>query len=101
MDLLLGTFSSLLNYAASAVAEKNRERVIAVETERIEKDRQLEAISRERETELSRIAKDKELEAEKRAIAEVIRERIAVDKTVAEQEETIKRLRAVEEAERL
>ena len=37
---------------------------------------------------------------EKRAIAEVIRERIAVDKTVAEQEENIKRLRVVEEAER-
>ncbi|CCH35386.1 SPFH domain-containing protein [Actinosynnema sp. NPDC047251] len=84
-----------------AVAEKNRERVIAIETERIEKDRQLEVIGRERETELSRISKDKEVEGEKRAIAEVIRERIAVDRTVAEQEENIKRLRAVEEAERL
>ncbi|WP_169736856.1 flotillin family protein [Pseudonocardia spinosispora] len=83
-----------------AVAEKNRERVIAIESERIEKDRQLEVISRERETELQRIAKDKELEGEKRAIAEVIRERIAVEKTVAEQEENIKRLRIVEEAER-
>jgi hypothetical protein len=84
-----------------AVAEKNRERVIAIETERIEKDRLLEVIARERETELSRIAKDKEVETEKRSIAEVVRERIAVDKTVAEQEESIKRLRAVEEAERL
>ncbi|MEU4740541.1 SPFH domain-containing protein [Actinosynnema sp. NPDC023658] len=83
-----------------AVAEKNRERVIAIETERIEKDRLLEVIGRERETELSRIAADKELEAEKRSIAEVVRERIAVEKTVAEQEEIIKRLRAVEEAER-
>ncbi len=84
-----------------AVAEKNRERVIAIETERIEKDRMLEVIGRERETELSTIAKDKELEVEKRAIAEVVRERIAVEKTVAEQEENIKRLRVVEEAERL
>ncbi|SDJ98201.1 flotillin family protein [Nonomuraea jiangxiensis] len=83
-----------------AVAAKNRERVIAIESERIEKDRALEVISRERETELSRIAKDKEIESERRAIAEVIRERIAVDKTVAEQEESIKRLRVVEEAER-
>ncbi|HUR04916.1 MAG TPA: SPFH domain-containing protein [Nonomuraea sp.] len=83
-----------------AVAEKNRERVIAIETERIEKDRMLEVIARERETELSRIAKDKEVETEKRSIAEVVRERIAVDKTVAEQEESIKRLRVVEEAER-
>ncbi|WP_327108010.1 flotillin family protein [Nonomuraea glycinis] len=83
-----------------AVAEKNRERVIAIESERIEKDRMLEVIARERETELSRISKDKEVETEKRSIAEVVRERIAVDKTVAEQEEAIKRLRVVEEAER-
>ncbi|MFE7894094.1 flotillin family protein [Streptomyces sp. NPDC057412] len=83
-----------------AVAAKNRERVIAVESERIEKDRLLEVIARERETQLTRIAADKEVEAEKRQIAEVIRERVAVDRTVAEQEEAIKRLRAVEEAER-
>lgn len=83
-----------------AVAEKNRERVVAVETERVEKDRMLEVIDRERETELRRIAKDKEVEVEKRDIADVIRERIAVEKTVAEQEEHIKRLRMVEEASR-
>ena len=83
-----------------AVAEKNRERVIAIETERIEKDRMLEVIARQRETELTTIAKDKEVEAEKRSIAELVRERIAVEKTVAEQEENIKRLRVVEEAER-
>src|SRR3954447_22986994 len=83
-----------------AVAQKNRERVIAIETERIEKDRMLEVIARQRETELTTIAKDKEVEVERRLIAEVIRERIAVDKTVAEQEEAIKRLRVVEEAER-
>ncbi|MGV9898465.1 flotillin family protein, partial [Streptomyces tendae] len=83
-----------------AVAAKNRERVIAVENERIEKDRMLEAIGRERETELTRIAAEKEVEAERRDIAEVIRERVAVDRTVAEQEESIKKLRAVEEAER-
>ncbi|WP_189233848.1 flotillin family protein [Streptomyces flaveolus] len=83
-----------------AVAAKNRERVIAVENERIEKDRLLEVIARERETELTRIAAEKEVEAEKREIAEVIRERVAVDRTVAEQEESIKKLRAVEEAER-
>ncbi|AAZ56866.1 putative secreted protein [Thermobifida fusca YX] len=83
-----------------AVAAKNRERVLAIETERIEKDRLLEVIARERETELSRYAKDKELEVERRQIAEVVRERVAVERTVAEQEESIKRLRAVEEAER-
>ncbi|WP_406206280.1 flotillin family protein [Streptomyces sp. NBC_01017] len=83
-----------------AVAQKNRERVIAIENERIEKDRLLEVIARERETELTKIAASKEVEAEKREIAEVIRERVAVDRTVAEQEESIKKLRAVEEAER-
>ncbi|MEU6847250.1 flotillin family protein [Streptomyces sp. NPDC046716] len=83
-----------------AVAQKNRERVIAVENERIEKDRMLEAIARERETQLTQIAAEKEVEAEKREIAEVIRERVAVDRTVAEQEESIKKLRAVESAER-
>jgi uncharacterized membrane protein YqiK len=83
-----------------AVAAKNRERVIAIENERIEKDRLLEVIARERETELTRIAASKEVEAQKREIAEVIRERVAVDRTVAEQEESIKKLRAVEEAER-
>lgn len=83
-----------------AVAAKNRERVIAIESERIEKDRLLEVIGRERETQLTRISAEKEVEAEKRDIAEVIRERVAVDRTVAEQEESLKKLRAVEEAER-
>ncbi len=82
------------------VAEKNRERVVAVETERVEQDRLIQVITRERETELQRIAKDKAVENEKREIAGIIRERIAVDKTVAEEEEAIKRIRVVQEAER-
>ncbi|WP_306359281.1 SPFH domain-containing protein [Nocardia sp. CC227C] len=83
-----------------AVAEKNRERVIAVEAERIEKDRLLEVTARDREVSLARIAADREVETDKRTVAEVVRERIAVDKTVAEQQEQINRLRAVEAAER-
>ncbi|MBL1080062.1 flotillin family protein [Nocardia sp. 2] len=83
-----------------AVAEKNRERVIAVEAERIEKDRLLEVTAREREVSLAQIAADREVEVEVRAKAEVVRERVAVEKTVAEQEEQINRLRAVEAAER-
>ncbi len=82
------------------VAAKNKERVIAVEGERVEKDRMLEVISRDRETELQTIAKEKEVEVEKKAIADVIRERVAVDRTVAEEEERIKELRVVEEANR-
>src|SRR5262245_23824160 len=84
-----------------AVAEKNRERVIAIESERIEKDRLLEVVARDRELALANAAKDKEVEVEKRSVAEVVRERVAVDKTVAEQEENIKNLRAVQEAERM
>ncbi|MCF6523761.1 SPFH domain-containing protein [Streptomyces sp. JJ36] len=83
-----------------AVAQLNRQRVVAIENERIEKDRLLEVIARDRETQLRRIAADKEVEGEKRDIADVVRERIAVEKTVAEQEEEIKKLRTVEEAER-
>ncbi|MFR9752987.1 flotillin family protein [Nocardia sp. 004] len=83
-----------------AVAEKNRERVIAIESERIEKDRLLEVTDRDRAVSLAQIANERELETERRTVSEVVRERVAVDKTVAEQEEQINRLRAVEAAER-
>lgn len=82
------------------VAQKNRERVVAVEQERVLKDQSLEAISREREVELKRISKEKALEVEKKEIADVIRSRIVVDKTVAEEEERIKDLRVVAAAKR-
>ena len=83
-----------------AIAEKNKEREIAVEVERVEKARALEQISRERETELGRIQKDKEVEAQKKAIADIIRERVAVEKGVAEEEESIKAVRVLAEANR-
>lgn len=82
------------------VAAKNRERAVAIETERVERARQLEAIEREREVELQRIAKEKALEVERKEIQEVIRQRVAVEKTVAEEEERIKELRVVSEADR-
>lgn len=82
------------------VAQWNRQRVVAVEAERANKEKDLEAISRERETELQRIAKEKAIEIEKKEIADVVRGRIAVDKTVAEEEERIKDLREVMEANR-
>ncbi len=83
-----------------AVAQKNREREIAVETERVEKARQLEAISREREVALVGISRDKELEQQKKEIADVVRARIAVEKTVAVEEEHIKDVRTVAAANR-
>lgn len=83
-----------------AVAQKNREREIAVETERVEKARQLEVISREREVTLGAIAKEKEVEQQKKEIAEVVRGRIAVEKTVATEEELIKDVRVIAQANR-
>ncbi len=83
-----------------AVAQKNREREIAVETERVEKARQLEVIGREREVSLVGIARDKEVEQQKKEIADVVRARIAVDKTVAVEEENIKDVRTLQAANR-
>lgn len=83
------------------VARKNRERVVAVEEERVEKDRALEAIQREREVELRRIEKERELEVERKNIQDVIAERVAVEKNVAQEEERIKELRLLEEARRM
>ncbi len=85
---------------AEELAEKDRERALCVETEKVERDKQVEVIAREREIALQSIAKDKEVEVERREIAEIVRERIAVDKTVAEQEERIKDLRLLMEADR-
>ena len=82
------------------VAIKNRERVVLVEQERVVKDQQLEAIGRERETELKRIEKEKALEVQRKEIADIIRGRVAVDKTVAEEEERIKDVRVVSAAKR-
>jgi uncharacterized membrane protein YqiK len=82
------------------VAEKNKERVIAVEGERVEKDRMLEQIIRERETEIRRIEKERDLEEERKKIQDVIAERIAVEKNVAQEEERINELRLLEKARR-
>lgn len=83
-----------------AVAQWNKQRTITVEAERVEKDKGLEIVAREREVELSRIAKEKALEAEKKEIADLISSRISVEKKVAEEEEGIKTLRALAEADR-
>jgi uncharacterized membrane protein YqiK len=82
------------------VAEKNRERVVGIETERVEKDRVLEAVSRERAVELSRIEKEKALEVERKAIQDVIRERVIVERSVVEEQERIKTVQVTEDAKR-
>ncbi len=82
------------------VAEQNRMRAVAIEEERVIKARDLEKVSREREVELKTIEAEKAVEIEKKEIANVIRERVAVDKTVAIEEEHIKEVREVSEADR-
>jgi uncharacterized membrane protein YqiK len=82
------------------VAENNRFRAVAIEEERVIRARELEQIDRQKEVSLQRIANEKLIEHEKREIAEVIRTRIEVDKTVAEREEEINELRVVSEADR-
>lgn len=82
------------------VAEQNRQRAVAIEEEKVTRARDLEIVSREREVELQRIAAEKAVEIEKKEIANVIRERVAVDKTVAIEEENIKEVREISEADR-
>ncbi|WP_137937442.1 hypothetical protein [Chitinivorax sp. B] len=82
------------------VAENNRKRAVAIEEEKVTRARQLEIVDREKEVALQEIDKEKVLEIQKKAIADVIRERIVVERTVAEQEEAIKELRKVAEADR-
>jgi len=82
------------------VAEQNRQRAVVIEIEKVTRARDLEIVAREREVELQRIEAEKAVEVEKKAIADVIRERVAVDKTVAVEEERIKEVREVSEADR-
>ena len=83
------------------VAMRNKERTDAVEVERVEKDRGLEATERERVVSLAQIDKDKAIEVEKRNIQEVIRERVAVERSVVEEQERIKDTEQFAGADRL
>ena len=82
------------------VAQQNRQRAVVIEVEKVTRAKDLEIVSREREVELQKIDKEKALEEQRKDIANVIRERIAVEKTVAQEEERIKEVRAVSEADR-
>ena len=82
------------------VAENNRKRAVVIEQERVTRAKDLEVVAREKEVTLQRIDADRAVELQKKAIADVIRERIVVERTVAEQEEAIKEVREVAEADR-
>ncbi len=82
------------------VAQKNKERTEAVETERVEKDRMLEATERVRIVTLAEIEKERAVETEQRKIQDVIRERVMVERAVVEEREKIKDTEAEAAAER-
>lgn len=82
------------------VAQRNKERTDGVELERVERERALEQIERERVTELKRIEKEKAIEVQKKEIQEVIRERVAVEKTVVEEQQRIMDTEAFATADR-
>lgn len=82
------------------VALRNKERTDVVELERVERDRKLEEIERERVTTLKSIDKEKAVEVEKKNIQDVIKERVAVEKTVVIEQEKIKDTEAFAGADR-
>ncbi|WP_347219034.1 SPFH domain-containing protein [Chryseobacterium sp.] len=82
------------------IAAKNKERADLVETERVLKDKSLEATERERIVSLAQIEKDKAIELEKKSIQDAIRERLTMEKTVVEEQQGIKDLEAFKTAER-
>lgn len=85
---------------AVQVSEQGRIREVEVEKVRVQKAHDIEEVTRRREVELGQIEMNKAVETEKRAIADIIRARVAVDKTVAVEEESIKDLRTDSEAKR-
>jgi flotillin len=82
------------------VATRNKERTDGVEKERVEKDRLMEVTERERVVALARIEKDKAIEIEQKAIQNVIRERLEVEKTVVQEQQRIKDTEAFAGADR-
>lgn len=82
------------------VARKNKERTEAIETERVERDRLVEVTERERIVELATIEKNKAIEVEQKAIQDVIRERLVVEKSAVEERERIKDTEAIAAADR-
>jgi len=82
------------------ISNENRQRAVAIETEKVERTKRMERVHSDREVELTRIEADKDVEREKKNIADIIRERVAVDKTVAIEEEKINEVREVSEADR-
>ena len=83
------------------VAQRNKEKTDAVELERVNRDRDLEMTERLRVVGVAEVEKEKAIEVEKRNIQEVIRERVAVERAVVEEQERIKDTQEHAAADRL
>ncbi|AWT37715.1 hypothetical protein GCM10008956_13230 [Deinococcus arenae] len=82
------------------IAEQARLRAIAIEAERVARAAKMEAVTTDREVKLQEIERDKNVEQGVMDVANITRERIAIDKTVAVEEERINEVREVSAAER-
>ena len=85
---------------AVEVAEQNRRRAVIIETERVSRAEKLEQVTTDREVQLQGVERDKAVEVGKKDVANVVRERVQIDQTVAVAEENIKQTREVSEADR-
>lgn len=92
------------NEEETRIANENKERAVGTAAANREADIALVSRTRAtavgREVELLEIAKEQDIAVKRKEIATVIRERITVEKTVAQEEENIKTLRTNAEAER-
>lgn len=82
------------------VAEQNRLRVVAIEQERVTRASELEKVTTDKEVQLQAVDRDKVVEKGKMEVAAVVRDRVAIEQTVAVAEEKIKETRVVSEADR-
>ncbi|MBA4146203.1 MAG: flotillin, partial [Cytophaga sp.] len=82
------------------IAAKNKQRTDVVETERVEKDRALEANEREKIVTLAQIEKEKTVEVERKNIQDVIRDRVRLEKGVVEEQQGVKDIEAFRQVER-
>ncbi len=82
------------------VAEQNRRRAVGIEAERVTRATRIEAVTTDREVKLQQVERDKAVEQGVMDVANITRERIAIDKTVAMEEERINEVREVSAADR-
>lgn len=82
------------------VAEQNRRRAVGIEAERVSRATRIEAVTTDREVKLQQVERDKAVEQGVMDVSNITRERIAIDKTVAMEEERINEVREVSAADR-